>query len=484
MRKNKLIILINSSIFVVTFIVFAIINYGGNKSIEENVSASILSSEKNVCEKKYDLSYGYADLVDDVISSVVNISTSRVDEQNIDMFQGFGFLFDMPQMKQKVKRRSIGLGSGFFIDQDGHVVTNYHVIQNASEIKITTHDMKEYPAKVVSFDEKLDLAVLKANIKNKVNFVKFGKSSNVRIGDRVLAIGNPFGFGGSVTSGIISGKSRHLADSPYANFIQTDASINKGNSGGPMFNMCGDVIGINTAIVSTSGGSIGIGFAVASDIASPAIEKLKKKEKIERGWIGVEVQQINDEMAEAVGLKNKTGIFVNKVSKGSPAEIAGIKQGDIITKFNGEDVKQVSQLPGIVASINIGTNVPTQIFRSGKYIDLNVKIQKVSEKESKVSESETLFGLVISSLNDGIKAKAGAPSDMDGVVVQEVKNQVIMEFDAIRVGDIIISINQTPIKSVSDVKTAYKNFKSSKRKNAVFQIYRSGAIITVATQIE
>lgn len=456
--------------------------------------AKLSAAKRNSCG--YDFSSGYADLVEKIIPSVVNISSTSIQEKVVPTIQdlfGFGMMFDefggFSRKGRKVKKKSTSLGSGFFIDDKGNIATNYHVIKDATEIKITTHDRKEYKAKIVSFDPKSDLAVIQSEAKSSKNYAKFGLSSESRIGDFVLAIGNPFGLGGTVTSGIISAKSRSLTKTPYDDYLQTDTPINRGNSGGPMFNTCGEVIGINTAIFSTSGGNIGIGFAIASDTAGSILNKLRNKEQITRAWLGVEIQVVTDEIASAVGLKDKSGVYVNNVSKGSPAEKSGIKSGDLILKVNDKEIKDPKALSSIVVSSKVGSKIDLQILRDGKKIILNSTLEEVkNQMENDVSEekvdSDKTFGLVLETLTKEKRREMKIPDDINGVIIVDVKNEILEEFGEIQEDDLLTAINGVQVASVADVKKIASKIKSSGKNHIILKVYRNGVNISIGVPIK
>lgn len=326
---------------------------------------------------------GYADIVEPLLPAVVNISV--VGQKNFSNKQSFHFPDD-PQFEEFNKLfehfgnipeeyeesdanlKPMSSGSGFIISPEGYIVTNYHVIDEAEKIMVTLSNDEKMEARLIGFDNRTDLALLKIDSKKPLSFVKFGNSDENRVGDAIIAIGNPFGFGGTVTSGIISSQARDISTSAtniIDNFIQTDAAINRGNSGGPMFNMKGEVIGINFAIISPTGNNIGIGFAVPSSIAKPIIEQLMKDGKVHHGWIGVAVQS-TDEISESLGLKEGVGALVSNIAKDGPAEKAGIQIGDIILKFNGKDITNYRKLSRIVASTPIGQKVEIELMSKGK----------------------------------------------------------------------------------------------------------------------
>ena len=281
--------------------------------------------------------------------------------------------------------RSVSLGSGFIIDPAGFIVTNNHVIDGADEISVTLQDNITLKATLVGKDDRVDLALLKVESDKPLKAVPFGDSDTGRVGDWVLAIGNPFGLGGSVTAGIVSARGRDIRQGPYDDFIQTDAAINRGNSGGPLFNMAGEVIGINTAIYSPSGGSVGIGFSVPANLAKSVVAQLKEYGHARRGWLGVRIQQVTPDIAESIGLKDTAGAMVAGVNEGGPADAAKIRNGDVILKFNGQDVKEMKSLPRIVAETVIGKDVPVLLWRDGKQVTVQASVGELPDEVQQVA---------------------------------------------------------------------------------------------------
>ncbi|HKO06722.1 MAG TPA: Do family serine endopeptidase, partial [Alphaproteobacteria bacterium] len=322
----------------------------------------------------------FAPLVKEVAPAVVNVSTTQKVSggpmmdlpfqdlpEDSPFRQFFKHYFNGPGQGQGESHPMLqhSLGSGFVIDPSGYVVTNNHVVGSATEINVKLSDGTTYNAKLVGRDERTDLALLKITADHALPAVAWGDSDKAQVGDWVMAVGNPFGLGGTVTAGIVSARGRDLHEGPYDSFIQTDAAINRGNSGGPMFNMDGQVIGINSAIYSPNGGSVGIGFAIPSALAKPVVEQLKEHGSVERGWLGVQIQEVTPDVAESLGLKAPAGALVAKVTKDSPSEAAGLRQGDVITRFNGKDIKELRDLTRSVADTRPGTNAPITIWRDG-----------------------------------------------------------------------------------------------------------------------
>ena len=391
------------------------------------------------------------------------------------MFKEFG----TPQ-----ERKSSALGSGFIIDEKGIVVTNNHVIQDAEDIIVRVNGDEEYEAKVVGADPLSDIAVLQLETKDKFTPVAFGDSDKARIGDWVIAIGNPFGLGGTVTSGIISARNRSIGLSRYEDYIQTDASINSGNSGGPLFDMNGDVIGINTAILGRNG-SIGIGFSIPANSAKIVIDQLIEFGETKRGWLGVRIQDVTAEIADVEKLDEPRGALVASVAENSPSEKAGIKAGDIILEFNGVRINQMKELPAIVAKTKVGKNVKVKIWRNQRELTKNVLLGrletsddfKVSEKKKKPVEKQTseikdLKITVRLLTSDDIKNRK-LPNQIKGVVVTKIENNSPLKNTTLAVNDIITEAQKKKIRSVNDLKKIAQQVLNSNQKTILLAIYNS-----------
>ena len=423
----------------------------------------------------------FADLAEKLSPSVVNISTTTVIEQKSrempsfppgSPFEDFFKQFEKPNGK---KRRAQSLGSGFIIDQTGYVITNNHVIDNAEKIMVILYDDTSFEAKVVGKDPKTDVALLKIEPKKtKLKAVKFADSNDLRVGDWVMAIGNPFGFGGTVTAGIVSARGRNLSGS-YDDYIQTDASINRGNSGGPLFDMNGKVVGINTAIFSQSGGSVGIGFAVSSNLAKQVTDQLKEFGRTKRGWLGVLIQEISKEIADSLGMKTAKGALVSSATEGGPAEKAGVKTGDVILKFNNIEIENMKELPKVVAGTPVGESVPLVILRNGKKLTLNVTlgelelaekenlIGKTSSKDAKSKQYDKL-GFVAEELNSKNKSKFKLKNIDKGVIITSVKDNSSAQDAGLTPGMVIIRVGQIEVNSLKVIDEAIKNALKQKRK--------------------
>ena len=429
----------------------------------------------------------FADLAEKLMPSVVNISTSKTVVTNTnplpfnfppgspfeDMFKEFG----APQ-----ERQSAALGSGFIIDEKGIVITNNHVIQNADDIIVRVNGDQEFKADVIGADPLMDIAVLQLDTDETFIPVKFGDSDKARIGDWVIAIGNPFGLGGTVTAGIISARNRSIGLSRYEDFIQTDASINSGNSGGPLFDMEGNVIGINTAILGRNG-SIGIGFSIPSNSAQIVINQLIEFGETKRGWLGVRIQDVTKEIADVENLDKPRGALVASVADNSPSDKAGIKSGDIILEFNGEKINQMKELPAIVARTRVGKNVIVKIWRDKKEITKNVILGrletsedfKVSEQPKPSIETDRIEDLKISVrlLNKNDVQERKLPNQTTGLVITNIENSSPLKNTTLSVDSIIIEAQKKKIRSVNDLRTITKEVLNSNQKTILIAIYNN-----------
>jgi serine protease Do len=445
---------------------------------------------------------GFADLAEKSLPAVVNISTTQTlssDSQGQDLDELFRQFLDRQQGGEAPKpRRATSLGSGFIIDASGFVVTNNHVIENADEITVITHDNEEFKAKLIGTDEKTDLALLKIEAGKSLPFVNWGNSDNTRIGDWVLAIGNPFGLGGSVTAGIVSARQRDINAGPYDDFLQTDASINRGNSGGPMFNMDGEVVGINSAIYSPSGGSVGIGFAIPSNLAKPIIDQIRQFGHPRRGWIGVRIQSVSPDLAEGLKLPGAKGALVASVTPGGPAEAAGIKQGDVVLKFDGRDVTEMRGLPRIVAETPVAKTVDVVVWRKGKQVSLSAKVGEYPENEDQASVEPTSqqpnaaedegskvesLGIDLATLDQKGRDKYGIAADAEGVLVTDVAQDGPAAEKDLRAGDVIVEVDQKAVKSPGDVRDRVKAAQDNGYRVVTLLVNRKGDFQWVAVKI-
>jgi serine protease Do len=381
------------------------------------------------------------------------------------------------------ERRMQSLGSGFIIDPSGLVVTNNHVIDGADEITVTLQDNTVLKATVVGRDETGDIALLKVKPDKPLPSVPFGNSDMARVGDWVVAIGNPFGLGGTVTAGIVSARGRDIRQGPYDDFIQTDAAINRGNSGGPLFNMEGQVIGINTAIYSPSGGSIGIGFSIPSNMAKADVEQLRDYGHPRRGWLGVRIQQVTPDIAESLGLHEPSGAMVAGVNDGGPAANANIRNGDIILKFNNQDVKEMRNLPRIVADSEVGEKVPVVLWRDGKEITVQATLAEKPDDQTQVASATPEakpdepkqteiagLGLKLSPITPDAKDKFQLNADQKGVVITDVSPDSPAAERGLKAGDVIVEVQQEPVSNPSDVQSRVDGVRKQSRKSVLMLI--------------
>ncbi|MDC1109818.1 Do family serine endopeptidase [Candidatus Pelagibacter sp.] len=430
----------------------------------------------------------FADLAERLMPSVVSIATTTTVLTNTNPFPGFQFPPGSPfedmfkEFGTPQKRKSAALGSGFIIDKKGTVITNNHVIQNAEDIVVKVDGDKEFKAKIIGADPLSDIAVLQIISKETFKPVKFGDSDKARIGDWVIAIGNPLGLGGTVTSGIISARNRSIGLSRYEDYIQTDASINSGNSGGPLFDMNGDVVGINTAILG-KGGSIGIGFSIPSNSAKKVIDQLIEFGETKRGWLGVRIQIVTDEIAEVENLDKARGALVASVAEKSPSDKAGIKSGDIILEFNGTEIKEMSELPKIVAQTEVGKTVEVKIWRNKKEITKKIKLGRLEtsddfkeeKKETKTEDQEISeiksLKIIARLLNKKDIEERNLPNQTTGLVITNIgKNSPV---NYLNVGDVIIEAQKKKIKSIKDLEDTVEKALKSNQKTILIVIYNN-----------
>lgn len=415
----------------------------------------------------------FVDLAKKHSPTVVNIYTTQVlkERQGIpfpefrgpfdDFFNDDFNKFFGNQPKREFKRQS--LGSGFIINKEGYILTNNHVIENATEIRVSlSADKKEFEARKIGADQKLDIALIKIEINEELPVATLGNSEDLQIGEWVVAIGNPFGLGGTVTAGIVSQKGRVIGAGPYDNFIQTDASINPGNSGGPLFNIRGEVVGINTAIIA---GGQGIGFATPINMVKEVITQLKEKGKVTRGWIGVGVQELTPDLAKKFGLKDAHGVLVSSVNPGDPAEAAGFKVGDIILSYDGKSMNELGDIPRAVAATTPGKVMEVKVLRDGKEVTLSVKVGTKPDEETagagtdeskgKDNGAEQKFGMSVQPMTPELSRRLGI-KDSEGVYVTSVQPESSAAAAGVKRGDIIKEINRKPIKSIKDFNQAIK----------------------------
>jgi serine protease Do len=442
----------------------------------------------------------FADLAEAVLPAVVNISTTQTITANSGDVQDFEDLFrdffdKQNPNRREGPRRSTSLGSGFIIDPTGYIVTNNHVVSDAEEVTVRLHDDTNLKAEIVGRDEKTDLALLKVEARKPLPFVKWGDSDAIRIGDWVVAIGNPFGLGGSVTAGIVSARQREINAGPYDDFIQTDASINKGNSGGPMFNMSGEVIGINTAIFSPSGGSVGIGFAVPSALARNVIEQIRQFGHTRRGWLGVNIQTVTDELAEGLKLPRPSGALVSNVADGSPAADAGIEKGDVILKFDGRDIGEMRRLPRIVADTPIDKTVDVVLWRDGREQRVKVKIGELNEAEvaalpeqpeTQAPEAAKIeaLGMSLAEVTPELRQQFQLDESAAGVLVIGVAEGSPASEKGLQAGDVVVEVDQKEVATPNDVQAQIAAARKANQRVVTFLIYRQGDFQWVALRID
>jgi serine protease Do len=438
-----------------------------------------------------------ADVSEKVIDAVVNISTSqKVETRNSPMPQLpndpqldelFRDFFNRrgqgdPQNRERGPRRVNSLGSGFIIDPSGIVVTNNHVISEADEITVILNDGARLKAEIIGRDQKTDLALLRVKPDKPLKAVTFGDSDKLRLGEWVIAIGNPFSLGGTVTAGIVSARNRDINSGPYDNYIQTDAAINRGNSGGPLFNLDGEVVGINTAIISPSGGSIGIGFAVPSKTAMPVIDQLKQFGETRRGWLGVRIQQVTDEIADSLKINPPRGALVAGVDERGPAKPAGIEPGDVIVKFDGKDIKEMRDLPRVVADTPVGKQTPVVVIRKGKEETKTVTLGRLEDGEKLAAADpksegtpdksvvKKTLGLELANMSDDLRKRYKIKDTVKGVIITGVDANSPAADKRLAPGDVIVEIAQEAVASADELQAKIDKLKKDGRKSALLLV--------------
>ncbi|MFO7459576.1 MAG: DegQ family serine endoprotease [Desulfatiglandales bacterium] len=408
----------------------------------------------------------FAELAKNASPSVVNISTVKtVRGRGImpmpfgqeDPFRDFFERFFRDQMPRDFRQQS--LGTGFIIDKQGYILTNNHVVEMADEIKVKFPDGKEFEAEIIGRDPKTDLALIKIESNESLQPLPLGDSENIEVGEWVVAIGNPFGLGNTVTAGIVSAKYRQIGAGSYDNFIQTDASINPGNSGGPLLNTSGEVVGINTAIFSRGGGNIGIGFAIPVKMAKDLLPQLKKG-RVVRGWLGVMVQKITPELKEKLNLKDEKGALVADVTKGGPAEKAGIERGDVIVSFDGKEIGEMRDLPFVVAATPVDKAVTVEVIRKGKIQRFEVKIGELKDDQEPalVAEAPPRLGMTVEELTPELAGNLGL-TEGSGIVVVQVEDDSPAAAAGLRPGDVILEIDQNPVQNLDEFNSAIEKYK-------------------------
>ncbi len=427
----------------------------------------------------------FADLVEQVGGAVVNITTTTkmatpIGPQGI-VPEGSPFedLFRGPNNGQRGPRSASALGAGFVISEDGYVVTNNHVIAGADEIEVEFINGDIFPAKIVGTDANIDIAVLKIDADNPFDYVAFGNSDVARVGDWVMAMGNPLGQGFSVSAGIISARNRELSG-PYDDYIQTDAAINRGNSGGPLFNMDGEVIGVNTAIISPSGGSIGLGFSMASNTVDPVVKQLKEYGEVRRGWLGVNIGSVNDEMAKALGLDEPTGAIIRDVFDG-PAKDAGLKTMDVIVMFDGKEVADSGALVRIVGGTPVGATVKTIVLRDGKRMSIDVVLGQRPEPNALAQgdkpaepEQQGLLGMQLSEITPDMRSDMNLSDEVTGVLLLSVEADSLAAASGLAAGDVITDAAQNPVEEIADLVEQVENTTDAGRESLLLLVRRDG----------
>ena len=438
-----------------------------------------------------------ADVAEQVIDAVVNVSTSQKVDPRVEtlpdvppgspMEEFFDQFFknhrgqggDQDQMPHRVT----SLGSGFIIDPSGVVVTNNHVIADADEINVILNDGTKLPATLIGKDSKADLALLRVKTDHPLKAVKFGDSDKLRLGEWVIAIGNPFSLGGTVTAGIVSARNRDINSGPYDNYIQTDAAINRGNSGGPLFSLNGEVIGVNTAIISPSGGSIGIGFAVPSDTAMPVLDQLRQYGETRRGWLGVRIQQVTDDIADSLNIKPARGALVAGVDEKGPAKPAGIEAGDVIIKFDGKDIHEMRDLPRVVADTPVGKDVDVTIVRKGQEENHTVKLGRLEDGEKQAALTpnkdaapdqptivQKTLGLNLANMSDDLRKRYKIKDAVKGVVITGVEAQSAAADKRLNAGDVIVEVSQEAVGDTDALQKRVDQLKKEGRRSALLLV--------------
>lgn len=500
----------------------SLVKFGSIMALGLSLSLGALPTIAPVSNAQAQGPVSVADIAENLMSAVVNISTSQKVKQRrpsapvprVPDGSPFQEFFDdlfpngrpgqngspggnTPRTPGQAPKTVQSLGSGFVVDPSGIIITNNHVIADADEITVNFSDGSKLIAELIGKDAKTDIAVLRVKPVGKLNSVSFGDSDASRIGDWVMAIGNPFGLGGSVSLGIVSAIGRDINSGPYDNFIQTDAAINRGNSGGPLFNMSGEVIGINTAIISPSGGSIGIGFSIPSKLASSVVDQLREYGETRRGWLGVQIQTVSDDIAESLGLEKASGALVSGVVRDGPAEKSGLLSGDVILEFDGKVIATMRDLPRIVAETSIDKSVDVVVLRKGKRETIRVTLGRLEDGEKKVAaavkeekaETEiptvTVVGLTIQALTDEIRETDKIGPEIKGVIISKVEAGSHAEEKGIKVGEIIVQVGQETVVTAKDVETQVKRLSSEGRKNALLMISsKVGDIRFIVVRIE
>ncbi len=454
----------------------------------------------------------FADLAEKVSPSVVNISTTR----EVDAPSQPGLPFDFPpgspfeeffrrfqermgpgqgDGQQRHPQEARALGSGFIIDPDGYVVTNNHVIDGADEIQVTLTDGTTLPAKLIGRDKQTDLALVKVETDRALPAVEFGDSDRIRVGDWVVAVGNPFGLGGTVSAGIVSARGRDIHAGPFDDFLQIDAAINPGNSGGPTFSLDGKVMGVNTAIASPNGGNVGIGFAIPANLAKPIIDQLREDGSVERGWLGVQIQQVTPDLAEALGLDHAKGALVSGVMPDSPAAAAGLRQGDVIVGFDGKAVAEMRDLPRLVAAVPAGKKVGVELWRDEKTITAAVEIgqQQANDEVAAADQGDApahpggtelaALGAELAPVSDALKSRFELAADATGVVIVGLDEDGPAAEQGLREGDLIEKVSQQEVTTPAEVEKLAEAARDAKQNSLLLLVNRQGDSLFIAVKL-
>jgi serine protease Do len=505
--RNKIVLAIAAATIVGSVGVLATI---GGLNASTALSTSPVAAVQSVAVPN--LPVNIADVVERVNPAVVSIQVTQISNAAHQGPDGgpfeefFGKFFnerDMqrfkrnqqnrPNQQNEPARKSMSVGSGFIIDQAGFVVTNNHVIDNASEITVKLSTGKSVTAKLIGADPKTDLALLKIETQKALPFVNFGASEQMRVGDWIVTIGNPFGLGQTATTGIISARHRNIGAGPFDDFLQIDAPINKGNSGGPAFNLKGEVIGVNTAIFSPSGGNVGIGFAIPSAQAKKIIGDLKDNGSVKRGWLGVHIQGVTDELADSLGLEDAKGALVSRVMPKSPAQKAGLKRGDVILGVNDQGVAKLNDLPRLVANLEAGKKAAFNIWRDGKKITLDAKIGKAQKSEQLAkletpntdqSNSRSVSGMKLAALDDRTRQSLGVATAEGGVVITDILSNSAAAETGLHQGDIILSVGNKNVSKPADVTRTIDEAKKNDRRAVLLLVKRGASERFVALPIK
>ncbi len=447
---------------------------------------------------------GFAEVVHAVQPAVVNVAvvgtaaSTRRNPPDLQLpdnspFREFfeRFFEQSPMLPQRggPGTKTQGVGSGFIVTPDGYIVTNHHVIDGAEQVNVVLNDGRRLTAELRGVDPKTDLALLKVETDDVLPYVTFGDSDTARAGDWVLAIGNPFGLGGSVTSGIISARGRDIQSGPYDDYLQIDAPINRGNSGGPLFDLTGQVIGVNTAIYSPTGGNVGIGFAVPAAQAKPVIEQLMAKGHVERGWLGVQIQTVTDDLAKSLGLPRAEGALVGEVTPDSPAARAGIRVGDVILSFNKQQISELKDLPRLVADTDPGAKTPLSVWRDGKRKDLHAIIERTPGAKVTLAGStheasnQARLGLAVAPITPELRERFKIGGDVRGTLVVKVESGSAAERRGLKPGDVIMQAGRTPVAAPADLATVVQEAAAADQKNVLLLVNRQGEQWFVAVAV-